>query len=509
MIFLLACAGKAPTDDTGVLAPIECPAVDLTRVQDWPKDVLPSDHPIDGTQPGVALGDLDGDGWTDAIFGFAGGSLAMRNDGTGALYEEPTFTADGGDWPGAEAVALADVDADGDLDVYVATWGSLDHVYYNDGAGAFTSVELSGPVGAAFSGSFADADGDDDVDLYVGRGTTDMSFEEIQGGNQRGDGDLLYLQEDGAWVDASTRMPDDTRWGITFQGAWLDADADDDLDLYVANDGGPYIEPNHLLLNDGAGNFTEKTDCSCDLEMYSMGAAVGDPDADGLPDLYITDVAGPNLLMNLGGGQFVDATVARGAALEAREDQMTSWGTLFTDFDADMEADLVVTFGQSGANFDAAGTKGEDGEEQPDVILLGAGEGTFVRGDVPSFVDPERTRAVAQADLDGDGRPDLITAGKHFFRRWETSGGCDGRLTVALAAGGQNPDGLGARVAVEAAGRVRYQWMLPGATGSSSVHELYFGLGDETAADRVTVRWPDGTETELTDVPAGRVVVER
>ena len=304
-------------------------------------------------------------------------------------------------------------------------------------------------------------------------------------------------------------MPDDTRWGITFQGAWLDADADDDLDLYVANDGGPYIEPNHLLLNDGTGNFTEKTDCFCDLEMYSMGAAVGDPDADGLPDLYVTDVAGPNLLMNQGGGAFVDATVARGADLPAAPDRMTSWGTLFTDFDANMEADLVVTFGQSGANFDAAGTKGEDGEEQPDVVLLGVGEGNFEIAEGLSFADPERTRAVAQADLDQDGRPDLVTAGKHFFRRWETSGGCDGRLTVALAGGGSNPDGIGARVTVEAAGRVRHQWMLPGATGSSSVHELYFGLGEESAADRITVRWPDGSESEVDDVPAGRVVVER
>ncbi len=509
-MILAALWGCAEPEREETAEPARCDALDIVEAQAWPEDVLPRLHDVQGTQPGVALGDLDGDGFIDALFAYSGGSLLLRNDGTGALVDDGVLTVDGGAPPWAQAAAFADIDGDGDLDAHLGRWfGAEDLLLWNDGTGAFTSTPLAGSEGTTFSGSFADADADGDLDLYVAAGAMNMDFEAIRDGAQVGDPNLLYLQEDGALVLAEGRLPDGTLHGISFQGAWLDADGDHDLDIYVANDAGPFIEPNHLLLNDGAGSFTLAEDCACDLVMFAMGAAVVDPDGDGSPDLYVTDVGGPNLLVNQRDGTFVDATLARGADIPATPSSMTSWGVVGTDLDGDRRADLVVTFGQSGKNFDAAGVTGEDGEAQPDVVLLGNGDGGYTRAEGLSFADPSRTRAVAVGDLDRDGRPDLVTAGKHFFRAWRTEGGCGPGLTITTDAGGADRQGIGARVSVEVAGEVTHQWMLPGAMGASSAPELYFGLGGAEVADRVTVRWVDGEETVLTDVPAGPLGVSR
>lgn len=499
LTLILACAPERKSAE-----PATCEPMDLTLAQEWADADLPNLHSSEGALMGVAIGDIDGDGWLDALFAYAGGSMAFRNVG-GTLVEEPGFTVDGGGFPWAESVAMADIDGDGDLDGYLGRWeGESDLILRNDGTGAFTSEPLIGAPGTVFTGSFGDADGDGDLDLFLARGAMDMTFEAIAAGTQVGDPNAIFLQgADGRFVEAPGRMPESTLYGITFQGVWFDAEGDGDLDVYVANDGGPWIDPNHLLLNDGAGFFTDATDCYCGLSMYAMGAALGDADGNGTPDLYVTDVAGPNLLLNAGDGTFVDATLSSGADIPAVEQSMTSWGALFTDLDADQDNDLVVTFGRSGENFSAAGMDGVDGDEQPDIILFSDGDGTFTRGTGLQFADPERTRSVAAGDLDRDGRPDLITVGKHFLRVWHATGGCAPGLTITLDAGPANRSGIGARVTVEAGGRSSTQWMLPSTTGSSSAPELYFGLGAEVAADRITVLWPDGRTSVTRDIVAG------
>lgn len=507
---LLACAAddKAPPAPE----PEACEPAAYTLQQEWADTALPYGHDAGGKLMGVAIGDIDGDGWLDALFAYPGGSLAFRND-AGTLVLEPAFTVDGGAVPWAESVAMADLDGDGDLDAYLGRWeGEADLILRNDGHGAFTSEPLVGAPGTVFTGSFGDADGDGDLDLFVARGATDMTFEAIAAGTQIGDPNAIFLQDaDGRFIEAPGRMPDDTLYGITFQGVWFDAEGDGDLDVYVANDAGPWLDPNHLLLNDGTGHFTDAASCYCDLAMYAMGAALGDADGNGTPDLYVTDVGGPNLLLNAGDGTFIDATLSSGAAIPADEHSMTSWGTLFTDLDADTDPDLVVTFGRSGENFSAAGMDGVDGEDQPDVILWSNGDGTFTRASGTGFDDPGRTRSVAAGDLDRDGRPDLITVGKHFIRVWHASGGCGTGITVALDGPAANRSGIGAEVTVTVGDTRTTQWMLPATTGSSSAPELYFGLGNAADTATITVRWPDGTVETHDGIPPGGTVwlVER
>ena len=130
--------------------------------------------------------------------------------------------------------------------------------------------------------------------------------------------------------------------------AFLDFDADGDQDiLFVSSTDWPWDSadakrPNALTLygNDGKGRFTDATATSgLDLDAYGMGAAIGDFDNDGLPDIFITGVGGSHLFHNEGGGKFRDATAEAGVA-GTSEDWTTSAAWL--DIDNDGDLDLFV-----------------------------------------------------------------------------------------------------------------------------------------------------------------------
>ncbi len=500
-----ACA--APPDEP---APGACDPLRVTLVEEWLQDDLPHVADHSHTPAGVALGDIDGDGWLDALLAYGGGAAAFRNDGTGRLLYEPDWNFAGVPLPQASSAALLDFDADGDIDMYLGReYEQEDMILRNDGPGGFVGELIRGSTPATSTGAFADFDGDGDLDFFLAATTTATEgMAVINGEVDGGDGCMLYLQdESGQLVDATSRLPQDFLHGWTFQGSPIDADMDGDLDIYVANDFGAWFGSNQLFLNDGAANFTVAEDCYCNLTMFAMGAGVGDANADGLPDLFVSDVGPPNLLINDGTGAFYDATHAMGAYIPPESTNLTSWGTAFVDLDQDSWNDIVVTYGQLGQPETVEHLNDElwvDGPDQPDVLLLGSADG-FTRADV-GWDDPSRTRAVAIGDLDRDGRPDLVTAGKYFLRQWRTEGGCEPGVVVTTDAGGRNRQGIGSRVEVHLGDRVLTQWMLPSTSGSSSAPELYFGLGGAAGAERVVVTWPDGTTSEVADVRAGDLI---
>jgi hypothetical protein len=499
---LLACGG---TDDRK--AGDAAPDFDLVLVDSWEGAALPLGTPPRHALPGVAIGDLDGDGWLDAMLAYAGGSLGLRNDGAGRLVAGAGISLDGGPFPPAYAVSLGDLDEDGDLDGVLGRWGALDDLLlWNDGAGRFTSAVLADSAGATFTTTVADLDGDGDLDLARAAGATFMVYEDILAGVQRGDPNTLHRNDGGGvFTRVADAFPPGTEDGMTFQLAPLDADEDGDLDLYVANDAGPFVAPNLLLVNDGTGHFARAEGCDCEVSMLAMGAAVGDANQDGRPDLYLTNVGPTYLLEGTGTGSFVDTSVATGARIPATPESMISWGTAFVDLDADRDDDLVVTFGYGGdgKRVEVLEPTWVQGAEEPDQVLQSDGHGGYTRAAVPSFGDPSATRVVAVGDLDRDGDPDLLTAGKHFLRQWRNEGGYPGRLTVRLHGRHDNPHGIGARLESTLDGVRRTSWMLPSVTGGTSAPEVYLGLADGDVLDSLVVTWPDGTRTERTQVPSG------
>jgi len=504
LLALHACAPGEPPPSGGSAepAPASCDPLGVAPWQAWTEEVLPTREDRSGSIPGAGAGDLDGDGDTDLLVAYQGGSFALRNDGTGTLAMDEAITLDGAPFPGATAVHLADLDADGDLDGWLGrSRGLEDLLFWNDGAGRFTSTPLAGSTATPGSGVIADFDGDGALDIFVAGFVDDLDMFLIADGTQRGAPSQLYRNVGGRFERAEGAVPAAVDGAICYQAAALDAEGDGDLDLYMANDTGPDLPPNRLLLNDGAGRFSIAEDCFCDVLMASMGVVAADADGEGSPDLYISDFGPPTLLLNDGTGGFFDATIPTGAYIPAEDAHSTGWGVVSSDLDRDGCNDLVMAYGQSCTNCENF----HDSAEQYGQILLSDCAGGFTREEpyTPGFDESGRTRSILVADLDGDGRPDLVTVGKHFVRTWKVSGGCDDGLTLRLADAAPNRAGLGAKVVVTRAGGTSTQWMLPATAHSSNAPELYFGLGGEGRARSVTVTWPDGRVTEAGALPSG------
>ncbi|MFT5682607.1 MAG: hypothetical protein ACI8RZ_003529 [Myxococcota bacterium] len=504
LLLLLGCS-DAPAD-TATTAPA-CDPIDVSLIGDWQESDLRSDHKRRHTEPGIAIGDLDGDGWTDALVAWGGGSFVLHNDGTGKLEVDNTWTANDAPLPPATAVALADLDGDGDLDAYLGrSDGEPDVLLYNDGD-RFRATLLSGADIASWTGAFADADGDGDLDLAVAGRVLDIQPEPVLSGEQIGKPNLLYIQDGGVFTESPERIPQEDNYGLTFQVVWLDIDGDGDLDLYEVNDWGFNVVPNRLLLNDGTGHFTEAEDCSCDLPMYGMGAAIGDLVPDGIPDLYITDIGSPKLLVNLGDGTFYDGTLAHGADNDPTLGSVTSWGATATDLNLDGCADLMVTFGGLNSyqvdawwgSMTGVNPEWRDETDQVDVIFQGDCAGGFTRLEDLRFSEHAgRGRSLAVGDFNADGRPELLMAGKYYVQHWEVTGGCEQSLTLHFSS-----DDIGARIEATVDGRQSTQWLLPSTTHSQSALSVMLGLGEAQEASEVTITWPDGTQQSHTDLAAG------
>ncbi len=496
--------------DTPTWPEPSCAPLALTKRQEW--DALSTPR-IGGW--GAAVGDLNGDGFDDVLLATRGFTRIL----TGSTDQLTFFEArtDTGDLlPSGSAAALADLDDDGDLDAFVGSEpGTPDVLLFNEGDLRFRVEALPASDGFTGHGVFADLDADGRLDLVVGRRLgAGATIEAIVAEQLPGDPSSLYLQTTpGVFEDASDRLPAALHDAHTQAIGALDVDTDGDLDLYFANDFGPYIVPNMLLLNDGTGRFTPSEDCFCTLSHYGMSASVADYDRDGHPDLYVTDIGGPDLLHNLGDGTFYDATVARSASIPAAEDQLVAWGATPIDLNLDGWVDLPVAFGviaevqrESVGELDPAWTWSDD---QRDALLMGGPDGFTRMAAALAFDDPSDHRAVLTGDFDGDGRDELLLTGLLHTTYWDVGGGCDSALRVTLDGGAGNHAGIGARIDVTRHGTTRTAWMLPATTGSASAATVTFGLGEETAVDQLVVTWPDATTTTLREVPAGAVTVAR
>jgi FG-GAP-like repeat/ASPIC and UnbV len=276
----------------------------------------------------------------------------------------------------------------------------------------------------------------------------------------------------------------------------------------LANDFGPYIVEDLLLLNEG-DRFV-LGDPGAHLVHYGMGAGVGDANQDGLPDLYVTDIGGPDLLLGQGDGTFVDATLASGASLGHDPDRLTSWATRFVDIDGDLYEDLAVAFGRLDAESQEwVGTIDPEftaDEAQRDALLLSDGAGGFRDvGDDVGFDDPARVRPMTIGDLDGDHRPEVIVAGKSDLVLYHVTGGCPSRATLWVDGDDATP-AEGARVVLDVDGHEATSWVVGTSTGSSVPPELFLGLNHMETA-KVTVVWPDGRTITRTVAAGERLEV--
>ena len=471
---------------------------------------------------GVGLLDYDGDGWLD-VYAVQGGPFPptdsargegdrlFRNRGDGT-FEDTTERAGIASFPRGygSGVAVGDFDNDGRPDLFVTRWHSY-AMYRNRGDGRFEDVTvqagLAGDRDWPTSAAFADLDGDGDLDLYVCHyllydpGNPKLcEHPESPGKHECMPRDFpslpdhVFRNDNGRFVDVTAQAGFVDLNGRGLGVVAADFDDDNKIDLYVAND----MSANYLFHNLGGFRFEETGQISGaavsadGLYKSGMGLACGDLDGDGALDLAVTNFFGESttFFRNLGRGYFVDQTAVIG--LQAPSRPLLGFGLAFPDVNNDGWLDLLSTNGHV-----------LDGRPRIPLMmplhLLIGGPGGHLTDVSERAGDPFRPlhlgRGLAIGDLDNDGRLDAVVLNQneplvYLHNRTEQPGHF---IRFSLEGTRSNRDGVGARLTIDAGGRRRVAERIGGGSyQSANDPRLHFGLGDSLKVESVDVRWPSG-----------------
>lgn len=464
---------------------------------------------------GAAWGDVDGDGWPDLLVTRLGDPTQLfLNAGDGTFRDESS--ARGAAIAGANGAAFADYDSDGDDDLVLVGDGP-DVLLRNDGTGHFVDVTTEAGIAGAdsargMSAAWGDFDGDGLLDLYVTnymQCTGPSNTEEEIIANVEYDADVLYRNAgDGTFADVTDLLPEADDFGAGFTAAWLDADDDGLLDLYVGNDF-VGISPDHnrlwrnTLTASGAAFADVSLESGAGLYMNTMGVGIGDVDRDGDFDLALSNIGGNKLLRSNGDATYAeDLNSGIERPMQGIDHTTITWGTVIADFDLDGWDDVLM----------AAGNLPQAPEvvigEQPNMLFLNDGTGERLL-DVSSLTGLDAigdSKGVAAADYDGDGALDLFVVDQGGTPRlYRNVTARTDRHWVELDLTG---DPCGARVAISAGGATINRFVTCGSGGTGSGHHVrvHAGLGTTTTIDEVEVTWPNGETTTVENVQADQIL---
>ena len=450
--------------------------------------------------PGLAAGDIDGDGDLDLCLtglGADGATAVWLNDGAGTFTKGQVLTTHG------LCPSLGDLDNDRDLDLWLGRAGP-DMYFANDGKGRFQTVELTGAVlgeAATHQARLLDIDSDGDLDLLAlhlreGSIPADVSSE--------GTGGSLYNNNrDGSYEDIAEKL------GLTFASSAIaaivydDFDNDRDLDLIAfSEDAGPIG-----WINDRVWQYRLREAEALGLSGLEdvLGVTSGDPDADGDRDLLVFTESAIHLYLNQGDYRF-----ERHRDFSERCGRAGASGGQFVDIDNDGDLDIFV-----------ADRARRDGRRGPALFVNEWPRPRFTdvtdidRGNLLAAVTFAGYASGVAADFNEDGTCDLFFApvgAQPFLIENVTKGGH--WIGVDLQ-GTQGQDGksrsnnsaIGARVDVKT-GRIAQQHVVgvPAGPVASAPLRIHAGLGPHTTVDWLRVTWPDAVLQAELELPADQVV---
>jgi hypothetical protein len=521
---------------------------------------------------GVALGDINNDGLLDVFF-----TSNMENNvlyiNKGNMQFENISEAAGitGSRAWSTGVSMADVNGDGLIDIYVANSGTVKYddrkneLYINNGDTTFTEKAEEYGIddnGLSIHGTFFDYDKDGDLDLYLinnsyrAIGSFDLQKTDRSITNDEG-GDKLYRNNGNAFTDVTEKSGlFSSEFGFALGASVSDVNRDGWQDIYISND---FFERDYLYINNKDGTFSESLeDRIKSTSLSSMGADIADLNADGYPEIFVTDMLPEpesrlklnttfdtweryrnhvtkgyyhqftrnTLQLNNKNGTFSE--VGRWASVEATD---WSWGANIADLDLDGRKDIFVANGiyQDITNLDYISSisqgdmvkrivtaKEVNFKELIDMIpsnsisnyaFSNRGNTRFADSSATWGLDtPSFSSGSAYGDLDNDGDLDLVINNVEqkasiYQNQAEQLRPMNRWLQVELKGTEPNTFAFGAQLTAWADGRRWYVEQMPIRGFQSSVDpRLHLGLGNVKTLDSLIVNWPSGKQTRIQDV---------
>ena len=414
---------------------------------------------------GVIAGDIDNDGFKDLFittwfsdFEPTGKNLLYKNNGDGTFTEIWNHTEEK-DNTQCMGATFIDYDLDGLLDIYTVSYVEDAAFIYDDNGVIIGFDHLC-----------------HENRFYHNLGNSE--FEEISSG--------IYLNDTGCALAVTS----------------TDFDADGDMDIYVANDFGEFIQPNKLFRNNIIElDFMEVgANYGADASIYGMGIAVGDIDNDLDMDYYATNY-GKNVLLKNNGNTFSNITDASGAGDEwIIEDSLMAvgWGTALLDIDNDADLDLYVGNGYiPGPGFLNTFIF------QNDKLFLNNNNLDFSDVGVEYGIENKfTTRGVSFSDYDNDGDLDVLAVVENVpvnNLEWATvlynnqKGNENNWLQVTLEGIETNRDAFGSKVYLYADDKTFLTEISGGGSHASHVSSrAHFGLNDIDHIDSLQIAWTGG-----------------
>ena len=476
---------------------------------------------------GVGILDYDGDGLPDLVFPgggeFVSGQDELRGHPTqllransGGPYQSVTVPAGmGRSEYYTHGVAIADVDNDGFSDLLVTGYGGL-QFWTNQGDGTFRETAKStGLTDSRWSSSAAwgDLNGDGNVDLYVAhyvdwsfannpvcRGSSNGTPDICPPRQFNGVNDVVYFSDgDGHFHDASGEaglVPGGKGLGVLM----ADFDQDHDLDIYIAND----TENNVLYWNDGHGHLAEEgmlSGVAVDdrgVANGSMGLALADFDGDQKLDILVTNYEDEAfaLYRQVAPRQFLH--VSQQTGISSLGVLNVGFGAVMIDVEADGDPDLVVTNGHI-MHFPRSAPV-----LQKVMLLKNTGGRRFERVDLmrPKYLTAGHAgRGLAMGDLNGDGHPDLVFANNNQSAAvlLNTTPAIGRRVQVRLIGRTSNRDGIGCSAAIVVDGTSFINVSYGGGSylsASSPLMNLTHPVANPVNVT-LDVQWPSGHQQKI------------